>query len=320
MTEKEPKSHHFVQRAYLEGFQNPELEKNNQPAIWVYLPGKSPFPQRPERVAKRNYYYCHREEEKRRFDAEHHIQKLEDVSLPALRALRDGKFDVSKEERLTFAGYIALSHVRVPTFERSIDRLTSIMMAKRVEFVTHNDRALGRAVIELNKKSGENVTPEEFRKRLTGGNVVVSQTNRGWSLNQMFNMLLYLQQVIFEMNWMFLCAPPEDDGFITSDNPVALFDPLSQHGVGFASTRAAHFIFPISRGICLVAGHLPSVGTMRINPSRVRAINRSIISRADSQLYAPFKSLAVQEIFNSLMERRPPRSRVMMKKGRVVEE
>jgi hypothetical protein len=320
MTEREPKSHHYVQRAYLEAFQDPRLEKIGRPAVWVYIPGKFPFPQRPDRVAKRNYYYCYREEEKRKFDAEHHIQKLEDVSLPVLRGLRSRRFNLSPEDRLTFAGYTALSHVRVPTFERSIDRFTSILTAKQVEFVTHNYHALQRAVLEINKETGENITIEEYRKRLTGGDVIVTQTNRGWSLNQMFNMLLYLQQVISEMKWTFLLSSPDDDGFVTTDNPVALFDPMAKHGIGFASSPAAYFTFPISRDVCLFAGHQPGLEFSELSSVQVRAINKAAISRADGQVYAPFKSSGVQGILDSFLKSRPQRTRVMMKKGRVVEE
>jgi hypothetical protein len=53
---------HFLRRAYLEGFQDPALERKGKTAIWLYKPGKQPIPQALERVAKRNYYYRHRQE------------------------------------------------------------------------------------------------------------------------------------------------------------------------------------------------------------------------------------------------------------------
>ncbi|MCI0724988.1 MAG: DUF4238 domain-containing protein, partial [Acidobacteria bacterium] len=223
MPGEKPKSQHYVQRAYLEGFQDPALEKNGEGFIWVYMPGKSPFRQRPERVARRNYYYCHEREEQRQFQAEHGLQKLEDVALPVLRQLRERRFGLSPEDRLTFAGYIALSHTRVPTFERSIDRISSLIAAKQLEFVTNDKRALEWTVAKIRERTGENIDPEEYRKKLTGGTVEVKQASREWSLRQMFEMMLFLQQVVFHMNWTFLLAPEDDPGFLTSDNPVSLF-------------------------------------------------------------------------------------------------
>ena len=136
------------------------------------MPGKSPFRQRPERVARRNYYYCYRREEQRQFHAEHTLQKLEETALPILRQLRERRFTLNPQDRLTFAGYIALSHTRVPTFERSVDRIASLLVAKQLEFVADDKRALGEAVAEMREQTGEEIDPEEFRKKLTGGAVV----------------------------------------------------------------------------------------------------------------------------------------------------
>jgi hypothetical protein len=78
---QEPKCHHYVHRAYLEGFLDPDLERIREPFLWMYMGNKFPFRQRPERVAKRNYYYCYRDGEKKSFEAEHNLQKLEDLAL-----------------------------------------------------------------------------------------------------------------------------------------------------------------------------------------------------------------------------------------------
>lgn len=319
---EEPKSQHYVHRAYLEGFQDPALEGNGEGYVWVYMPGKSPFRQRTERVARRNYYYCYRQEERRQFLAEHTLQKLEDLALPILRQLRARRFTLNPQDRLTFAGYIALSHTRVPTFERSVDRISSLLVAKQLEFVANDKRALGEAVAEMREQTGEEIDPEEFRKKLTGGTVVAKQTSRGWSLRQMSGMMLSLQRVICAMNWTFLLAPENDAGFLTSDNPVALFDPIGapMGGVGFASSPAAHFTFPISRDVALLAKHQQDHESVEISGFRVRSVNKGTITRADSQLYAPFRSTRVQEILDSVVRQRPVSGRVLFRKGRVLEE
>lgn len=217
---QEPKCHHYVHRAYLEGFLDPDLERIREPFLWMYMGNKFPFRQRPERVAKRNYYYCYRDGEKKSFEAEHNLQKLEDLALPTLRQLRERHFALKDEDRLTFAGYIALAHTRVPTFERRINHLTELLSAKQVEFAASNTRFLESAAKEIRKTTGEEISAKEFQKRLTGGSVMVSQTNRGWSLRETFRTLLGLQTFIFRMHWTFLLTPPDVQGFLTSDNPV----------------------------------------------------------------------------------------------------
>jgi hypothetical protein len=321
VTEQNPKSQHYVQRAYLEGFQDPQLEGAGENLVWVYLPEKSPFRQRPGEVAVINYYYCHQDEETRKFDAEHHLQRLEDLAMPALHDLRLRQFDLSPQDRLTFAGYIALSHTRVPAFERSMNRLSSLVTGKQLELTTRDDKALQAVVNDMKQRSGEDITLEEFRKQLTGGTVKVTQENRGWSLRQMFHMLLFLQEVIFKMEWTFFVAPEGDSGFLTSDNPVSLFDPMGGiGGTGFASSPAAHFTFPVSREVCLLAKHQSGPASIKLSASQVRFVNKATIERVDSQLYAPFRSLSVQAILDSVIKTRPAKKEVLLKKGKLVEE
>ena len=311
-----------MHRAYLEGFQDPGLEKKRKSFVWVYMPGKSPFCQRPERVAKRNYYYCYERKEQRQFQAEHGLQKLEDLALPVLRQLCERRFALNAEDRLTFAGYVALSHTRVPTFERSMDRLSSLVAAKQLELVANDKRALEWAVAEIRERTGEDIDPEQFRKNLTGGTVEVKQASREWSLRQTFEMMLFLQGVIFDMKWTFLLVPEDDAGFLTSDNPVSLFDPVGGPlgGIGVSSSPAAHFTFPISRGLCLLAQHQQGPETAELNGSKIRSVNKGTITRADSQLYAPFESASVQKILNWVVSRRTTSGKVLFNKGRVVEE
>ncbi len=320
MAEQNPKSQHYVQQAYLNGFLDPQLERKKRSFLWVYISGKSPFPQRPDQVAVINNYYCHGDQQTRKFDAEHHLQRLEDLAMPSLRELRLRHFELSLQDQLTFAGYIALSHTRVPAFERSMNRISSLVTGKQLELTVRDDQALQSVLDKIREESGEAITLNEFRKRLSGGNVKLTQENRGWSLNQMFQMTMFLQEVIFKMKWTFLLAPDDDDGFLTCDNPVSLFDPMQGFaGTGFASSPAAHFTFPISRDICLLASHQPRRAAIELNSSQVRSVNKGTIGQADVQLYAPFKSAHVQTILDSAIKHRPARKEVLIKKGRLVE-
>src|SRR6185312_9585533 len=125
----------------------------------------------------------------------------------------------------------------------------------------------------------------------TGGSVVVTQANRGWSIRMMFEMTMELQIIIDRMSWCFLIAPPDDPGFLTTDNPVALYDPdkLPWGGIGFASSPGAHFAFPISREICLIGQHRSAPVVQKVNSAGVRETNKGNITRCETQLYAPFK-------------------------------
>lgn len=66
------------------------------------------------------------------------------------------------------------------------------------------------ALLEESEHTGGEITPEEIRGRLNGGNVVLKPTNRGWSLTQMIQVMMLIQEIVFDMCWAFLLAPDGD--------------------------------------------------------------------------------------------------------------
>lgn len=134
---------------------------------------------------------------------------------------------------------------------------------------------------------------------------------------------MMLQQILYEMRWTFLIAENEDSGFLTSDNPVALFDSpgVDVPGTGFKSSPDTYLTFPISRRICLLAKHIGSSQQVsRISSADVRKVNKGAIARADAQLYAPFRSSKIQQLHHAAVFARGNPKRVMIKHGKIVEE
>jgi Protein of unknown function (DUF4238) len=136
------------------------------------------------------------------------------------------------------------------------------------------------AVAEMEKEAGEKIDVDEYRKKLTGGSVYAEQTNRAWSLKQMFESMLTLQKDIYKMFWTFLIAPDGDDGFLTSDNPVAFFHPAEgiNGRIGPATLAAPHFTFPVCKEICLLTQPFRNPGQVALNASDVRQVNRGTIT------------------------------------------
>jgi hypothetical protein len=222
---------------------------------------------------------------------------------------------------MTFAGYVALSSVRVPVANRQIDRVTSLLHAKQLEFFANNDVAMSRLLEEHQKQTGETLDPAKFKADLTGGSTVITQASRGFTLLQMFQLMQRLHDLIYGMQWTFLLASDDDSEFLTSDNPVSIYDPLaSGGGIGFASSPAAHFTFPLSRKVCLLSRYQKGPKVERLAASTVRSVNKGTITRSDTQVYAPFASAKIQMIVDEIARRKPKDRRVILKHGRVVEE
>jgi hypothetical protein len=281
------------------------------------MPNKKPFKQLPEKIARRHYYYCHEEDGKRLFIGEKGLAKMESIANPLLQRIRNKNFNLTADEHLTFAGYIALSYCRVPTFERRLNNLYTFMQAKNLEWIIGNEE-IHRRLIERSKAEGDPIDLEKLRDDIKNGSTVLTQENRGWSIKRMFETADMLQDVIDLMHWSFLHADERDDGFLTTDNPVSVFDPLSPRGPAFQSSREAHFLFPVSRTLCLLGTHYKLLDR-KCSAYEVRQINRQNIECADTQVYAPFKSEGVQKILNNQCADRKY-SRVLLRKGKAVIE
>jgi hypothetical protein len=131
-----------------------------------------------------------------------------------------------------------------------------------------------------------------------------------------------LQKDMYRMFWTFLIAPGRDDGFLASDNPVAFFHPAEgmNDRIGSVTLAAPHFTFPICKEICLLIQPFRNPSQVELNASDVRQVNRGTITRADGQLYAPFKSGAVHALFDKINKQTKRPRRVLLRHGRVVVE
>jgi len=148
------------------------------------------------------------------------------------------------------------------------------------------------------------------------------QKRQRWQAERLVLLFLTLQKDIYKMFWTFLFAPDGDDGFITSDNPVAFFHPAEgiNERIGSATLAAPHFTFPICKEICLLVQPFRNPSQVALNSSNVRQVNRGTITRADGQLYAPFNSVAVQTLFDKINKQTKRPRRVLLRHGRVVVE
>jgi len=96
--------------------------------------------------------------------------------------------------------------------------------------------------------------------------------------------------------------------------------PPRNHFLKPPSVAAPHFTFPISKEICLLVQPFRNPSQVTLNASDVRHVNRGTITRADSQLYAPFNSGAVQALFDKINKQTKRPRRVLLRHGRVVIE
>jgi len=85
---RQPKSQHYIQRAYLEAFCDPTPnEKKGAPFLWVHSANHAVWRQIPKECAVENYFYCHElDDGQRSFLGETFLADLESASSGVLKA------------------------------------------------------------------------------------------------------------------------------------------------------------------------------------------------------------------------------------------
>jgi len=293
MPSEEPKAHHYVQCAYLEAFCDPELsDKAGRPRLRVYSPTRPMRTQIPRECAVENYFYCFGQDGERNFVVEKTLAEMENASAPVLNAARRGRLPNNMTDRLTLAGYIALSIVRTPTAKRIVDQA---YIDAHVEKLRQLIDTPGRLEAYLEKEAettGIKRDEDEERRKLKGGRMRAVQTSHGGSLLMMFQQLPVFQEKIVRMHWILLRS---DSMFLTCDQPVVLPSPDRKLAHLQPGQIDPNFLFPVSRKFCL-AGSSFQIGPYgEVDEEGTKAINIALVRRADRFVYSPFPSPYIQK-------------------------
>jgi hypothetical protein len=288
----QPKSQHFVQLAYLEAFCDPvPHEKTGSPLLWIHAANQKVRRQIPKECAVENYFYCHEESGQRSFLGEKFLADLETASDDVLKAAQRGNLPTTLRDRFTLTGYAAMSLVRTPTGKRLIDQATIDHSVQQIRDLINDPIRHAEFCAAMERETGKRMDPEESKRKLTGGKVRAVQTNRGWSLRMMAEMLMFFQQRFMGMRLLLMHA--NDAFFVTSDCPVAVHAPATRPLLpqGFQSLEMR---FPLSREYCLAGTYSPGPARLELDADQVRNLNGFLVRQADRFVYAPFNADYIQ--------------------------
>lgn len=293
MPSVEPKAHHYVQCAYLEGFCDPELKDGTGSSrVRVYSPNRSMRTQIPRECAVQNYFYCFDQDGKRNFVVEKTLADMESDSVPVLNAARQGRLPNNLTDRLTLASYIALSIVRTPTAKRIVDQAYIDVNIERFRQLIDTPGQLEAYLEKEAKKTGIKRDADESRRKLKGGQIRAIQTSHGGSLLMMFQQLPVLQEKIMNTHWTLLRS---DAMFLTCDQPVTLHSPHRKLAHLRPGQIDPDFLFPISRKFSLAGSSTHQDPYGELDKEGTKVFNIALIKRADRFVYSPFDAPYIQE-------------------------
>jgi hypothetical protein len=295
-----PKHHHYVTKAYLEGFLGP-----SQRHLVCYGRGRGPFRRSPEDLAcQRNYYALKKEDGTWDDSIETLIgQTVEGPGLPVIQKLASGNTKLSWQDRNRISLLIAFQEMRTPS-ARERTRAFSRALNERV---THDIKTVDphQNSVQIMGESGKTstVTLDEMTKAhdeiCDDHSTEIHRPLVGTAL-KLSDLLRYMKFTVY--------YPTGNEEFVTTDTPVIrVFRKPAPLGTGINRTDV-EVRFPLSRKALLTLTHdlklvellerasdskrsrlLKALPEIRIKPtvdSQVAALNRAHARHSHRWLFA----------------------------------
>ena len=131
---KNPKRHHFLPKSYLDGFARDGF-------VWLYDREKNEYRcQQPLNTAViGNYYVFENKDGQKDYSLENFFSKIEGSAKSTIGKL-EVRGEISPEERLYLAHFIALLLVRSPKFDREVNEVADAAAKHIVKYAIPNRR------------------------------------------------------------------------------------------------------------------------------------------------------------------------------------
>jgi Protein of unknown function (DUF4238) len=165
---------------------------------------------------------------------------------------------------------------------------------------------------QYKKRTGKDlgIDAEKLREIATAvanGSIELEQKSKGWTMKHLFERGMELGEVLAKMRWVLL-TPPEGSYYITCDNPVHMNEPTKGNTPkGFTFSEGMQLFFPLAPNRLLYGdfkGTKHETGTVKAD--MVATVNRRIIEQTSEQVYASYRSDALQKELDEVFKTRAP--------------
>jgi hypothetical protein len=300
------KRHHYIPEFYLKGFIN--LKTN---FLWMYQKGNDQVKiVSPRNAAVITYYYSFKND-KEDIDTntiEDMMSMVEGEASPIFSKIDNEKM-LNDDDRKILSLFISFLRIRVPNFRQNIEASGSEVVKITMKRIASNEKYFNSLLEMYKKETGKSIDIplHELRDFALDDSRYKVEMDPIFSLSVGLNMVIELSEIIYKMRWNFLIAKDEYE-FITSDNPIVIFDPsdISGSPIGLL-LKDTLLCFPINRKLSLLADwESNSVSDyINIKNAGVKDINRRVVINARKYVFSPEKKIGIQRLVKKYSEYYP---------------
>jgi len=268
------KRHHYINKAYLKYFINPNIENPNN--LFVYEKGNVNIKliSINDTAVKEHYYSIKNIDGTRDYTSfESYLNKLETQASPILKKLNNCEKIVDEEKKI-FSKYIASFMTRVPNFIDQLKKLYDYFDNPKFKDNAFNELAQEFEDHEKLKEIINEKTPQNELDRI--------------SLLIIYNFIEQKYEYFYKMKWIFMKATPEYK-FITSDNPLSWENNSSNIKLSM----------PLSPNVILLMSENSKILDKKFIASTngaIKELNKQTIISAYKYIFASYKSENINKI------------------------
>lgn len=307
----EPLWHHYIPRMYLRAWLDPKEVAAGQHVLWVYKQGLKPKRKGTKAVGAETAFYVS-EVPGAENKTEAAIAQIENVATKHLQKLRDGNINLTDQERAEFSTFLGITKFRTK-YAREMMNSTAIEILRQGFGKTLREGKVPEIVAKMEEERGNKFDVsiekvEEMAAKIADGTTQLTQESKGWSIKNAFERGQKLGDTLWQLPWGLLEAP-DNEAFITSDNPLHIADPPAKASgpKGFRNTTAMQFVFPISPRFLLMGDFINRRdGKAKIDADRVAYFNVRHLEEAYEQVYASFHCDELQKLLDEIFAERAP--------------
>lgn len=256
----QPRQHHYVTKAYLEGF----LEPQEKHILCYGRRRQQAFRRRPDDLAKQRDYYSFKRPDGTWDDTLEHLldEKVESPGIVVLRKLVSGDTRLSWTDRQCLSMLVATQHMRVPYFREMIDTNYKQLVHHLLSDYDEKERELGfnpgpmrfRSIgpfdDEADDSKGALLTKDQLQRT-----AAFLESNPGhFSLDSVLDFAGSLAQILRHMKWT-VHFGPADARYLTSDAPVIVRFERDDIKEAAFMRRDCEVRFPLSSTCALSMAH-----------------------------------------------------------------
>lgn len=303
--------HHTVPEVYLKGFLDPDKVAVRQNVLWLYEENRKIRPRGVDAVGAEEGFNLDPENPGKEDLAEKAYWKLEDTARPVLEKLRSGDARLSEEEKGVFSYFMAFQKFRTTLYRETVNAAgldkfrhtcRRFLDEKRVHEIVGTTEAERSGRVKFSLEDAE-----KFVSDMANGTIKLEQSSKGWALTGALESGQKLTPLLARVHWTLLEAPVAEP-WITTDNPVALFEPFPVRPVPEIYGPSLQVLFPLSPQF-LLFGDPMTTGPDdrgRVPARTVHMMTDDLLRIAHRQVYASFFSKELQTRVNRVFKERVP--------------